>query len=193
MATVDPFLLALHRISCNLSKKELEDMKFFCKKDIGKKKLNEVEQAIQLFSLLMQQNLLSANNTAFLTSVLRSLKRDDLIQELAKAAGSQPGSGAPLDPAVEEQLEVTFDVLCGHVGRDWKRLVRKLGISQVDIDRIVYAHPHDLREQLYQSLLVWKKSEEKEANVSTIQKALRDCELNLVADILADKLEKMHL
>ncbi|XP_074132746.1 FAS-associated death domain protein [Sminthopsis crassicaudata] len=192
MEKADLFLLVLQRISSNLSRKELEDMKFLCKMKIGKRKLNEIEQGTELFSCLMQQNLLSMSNTAFLVSMLQSLKREDLVQELASFV-DKPGPGQQLDPQVEAQLEVAFQVLCDEVGRDWKRLVRKLGVSQVHIDRIVYAHPNDLREQFYQSLLLWKNSNDTEASVSTIEKALRDCYLNLAADILAERLEQMAL
>ncbi|XP_044540864.1 LOW QUALITY PROTEIN: FAS-associated death domain protein, partial [Gracilinanus agilis] len=171
--TVDPFLLVLQRISCNLSRQELEEMKFFCKKDIGKKKLNEVEQGIQLFSYLMQQNLLSTNNTDFLTSMLQNLKRDDLIQELVNCVGNKPGPGDQLHPKMEGQAEATLRILCDHVVQEWTRLVHERGISQVDIDRSIYAHPHDQKQQLYQSLLLWGKSHEREeANVSLLQKGL---------------------
>ncbi|XP_043825759.1 FAS-associated death domain protein [Dromiciops gliroides] len=193
MAKVDPFLVGLQHISSNLSRPELEEMKFLCKTKIGKKKLNEIQQGIELFSCLMQQNLLSPSDTAFLISMLQSLKREDLIQDLANYIENKPGPVEQLDPQVEAQLEVAFETLCDNVGQDWKRLARKLGISQVDIDRIIYAYPRDLKEQFYQSLLLWKKASDKEANVSTIQKALRDCRLNLAADILAEKLEAMLL
>ncbi|XP_027711773.1 FAS-associated death domain protein [Vombatus ursinus] len=193
MEKVDPLLAVLQHISSNLSRKELEDMKFLCKMKIGKRKLNEIECGIDLFSCLMQLNLLSMSNTDFLISMLQSLKREDLMQELVNCVKNKPGPGRQLDPKVEAQLEVAFDTLCDQVGRDWKRLVRKLGVSQVDIDRMVYAHPRDLREQFYQSLLLWKKSNDKDANVSTIQQALRDCNLNLTADILAEKLAVMLL
>ncbi|XP_036618170.1 FAS-associated death domain protein [Trichosurus vulpecula] len=189
----DLFLAGLHHISSNLSRKELEDMKFLCKMKIGKRKLNEIEQAIDLFTCLMQQNLLSMGNTDFLISMLQSLKREDLIQELTNCVEKRPSPEEQLDPKVEAQLEVAFNTLCDQVGRDWKRLVRRLGISQADIERIVYAQPHDLKEQFFQSLLHWKKTNGKEANVSTIEKALRDCNLNLTADILAEKLEEMTL
>ncbi|XP_051820834.1 FAS-associated death domain protein [Antechinus flavipes] len=193
MEKADSFLLVLQRISSNLSRKELEDMKFLCKMKIGKRKLNEIEHGTELFSCLMQQNLLSMSDTAFLVSMLQSLKREDLVQDLASFLDNKPGPGQQLDPQVEAQLEVAFEVLCDHVGRDWKRLVRKLGVSQVHIDRIVYAHPHDLREQFYQSLLLWKNSNDTEASVSALEKALRDCYLNLAADVLAERLEKLEL
>ncbi|XP_072495507.1 FAS-associated death domain protein [Notamacropus eugenii] len=189
----DLFLVGLQQISSNLSKKELEDMKFLCKMKIGKRKLNEIEQGIELFSCLMQQNLLSVNNTDFLISMLKSLKRDDLIQELSNRVENSSSPGERLDPKVEAQLEIAFHTLCDHVGRDWRSLARKLGISQTDIERITYAYPRDLKEQLSQSLLLWKKSSNKEANVSTIQKALRDCNMNLTADILEEKLDGMLL
>ncbi|XP_074086966.1 FAS-associated death domain protein-like [Macrotis lagotis] len=152
MEKEDSFLAVLHHISSNLSRQELENMKFLCKMKIGKKQLKEIEQGIELFSCLMQQNLLSVSNTTFLTSMLQSLKREDLLQELANSVENKYGPGELLDLKMAAQLEVTFQMLCHHMDWNWKRLVRKLGIFWI----INALHP-DLKEQFNQSLILWKK------------------------------------
>lgn len=67
-------------------------------------------------------------------------------------------------------------------------LMRKLDFSDVRMERIMVAKPNNLREQLFQSLREWQKWKGKDAKVADLIKALRDCNMNLVADIAEQKL-----
>lgn len=77
---------------------------------------------------------------------------------------------------------MAFDIICDHVGKDWRRLARQLKVSDSKIDAIEVKYPRNLTEQVRESLRVWKSSQREAAVVSQLVEALRACRLNLVAD-----------
>ncbi|KFQ84460.1 Protein FADD, partial [Phoenicopterus ruber ruber] len=127
----------------------------------------------------LEQQLIASDKVAFLQDMLENIKREDLVSQL-KQFVEEGEVNAPEDqPDVHEK---PIEVICDNVGRDWKMLMRKLGISEVKMDRIVTANPYNLQEQLVQSLREWQKMKGRDAKVTDLIKALRGCNMNLVAD-----------
>ncbi|KAM9267048.1 FAS-associated death domain protein isoform 1-T1 [Cariama cristata] len=187
---MDPFLTLLHSFSSSLSDSELSSLKFLCRDNIGKRRLEAVQSGGELFSILLEQQLIARDKVSFLHILLESIKREDLVSQLNQFV-EEGGVYAPDDqPDMHEKRlqKAAMEVICDNVGRDWRMLIRKLGVSEVKIDRIVVANPYNLHEQLAQSLREWQKWKGKDAKVSDLIKALRACNMNLVADKVEQKL-----
>ncbi|XP_006911354.1 FAS-associated death domain protein [Pteropus alecto] len=168
---MDPFLVLLHSVSASLSSGELTELKFLCQGRVGKRKLERVQSGVDLFSVLLEQNELDPHHTELLRELLTSLRRQDLLRLIFSR---------PLPPRPD--LYAAFDIICDHVGKDWRRLARQLKVSDSKIDAIEMKYPRNLTEQVRESLRVWKSSRREDAAVSQLVEALRACRLNLVAD-----------
>lgn len=83
-------------------------------------------------------------------------------------------------------LRAAFDIICDNVGKDWRRLARHLKVTDVKIDAIEEKYPRNLTEQVRESLRVWKSTKREDATVSHLVRALRACQLNLVADLIVE-------
>ncbi|KFV02575.1 Protein FADD, partial [Tauraco erythrolophus] len=176
---MDPFLALLHSFSLSLSDGELSSLKFLCRDKIGKRKLEAVRNGRELFNILLEQQLIASDNVSFLEGLLESIQRKDLVVQLKQFVERRELNDPHDQP---DEHEKPIEVIRENVGRDWRMLIRKLGISEVRIDRIVAANPFNLCEQLLQSLQEWRKWKGKDAKVTDLIKALRGCNMNLVAD-----------
>ncbi|XP_026706711.1 FAS-associated death domain protein [Athene cunicularia] len=187
---MDPFLTLLHSFSSSLSDAELSSLKFLCRGKIGKRKLECVRSGVELFNIFLEQQLIASGKVAFLEELFVSIKREDLVSQL-KQFVEEGEVNAPDDQpdAYEKCLQkAAIEVICENVGRDWRMLIRKLGLSEVKIDRVVAANPLNLHEQLVQSLREWQRWKGKDAKVADLIKGLRECNMNLVADKVEQKL-----
>ncbi|XP_067414326.1 FAS-associated death domain protein [Emydura macquarii macquarii] len=190
---MDSFLSLLHSFSMSLSDSELSALKFLCREKIGKRKLESVKSGNDLFTILLEQREIAREKLDFLQCMIETIKREDLKMQLEEFIdGGQGEVVDQLDVKEKRQQTLAFEVICENVGKNWKVLVRKLGISDTKIDRILTANPYNLQEQLMQSLREWQKLKGKEAKVADLLKALRDCRMNLVADKLEDKLSQLE-
>ncbi|NWZ24179.1 FADD protein, partial [Asarcornis scutulata] len=178
---MDPFLTLLHSFSSSLSAAELRDLKFLCQDKIGKRKLESVQSGAELFNFLLEQQVISSHNADFLKTMLKVIKREDLVTRLEHFVEEGEANVPEDQPDMNEK---PIEVICENVGREWKMLMRKLGFSEVKMDRIIAANPLNLKEQLVQSLREWQKWKGKDAKVTDLIKGLRDCNMNLVADLV---------
>ncbi|XP_035408071.1 FAS-associated death domain protein [Cygnus olor] len=192
---MDPFLTLLYSFSSSLSAGELRDLKFLCQDKIGKRKLESVQSGAELFNFLLEQQVISSHNVDFLKTMLMVIKREDLTTRLEHFVEEGEANVPDDQPDVNEKRlqKVAIEVICENVGRDWKMLMRKLGFSEVKMDRIIAANPLNLKEQLVQSLREWQKWKGKDAKVTDLIKALRDSNMNLVADLVEQKLMQLNI
>ncbi|NWW81413.1 FADD protein, partial [Climacteris rufus] len=177
---VNPFLSLLHSISLGLSDAELSSMKFLCRDKIKKRKLETVQSGRELFTILMEQQEIASDNLEFLKKLLEQIDRGDLVSQLLHFEEEECNASDD-QPDVHEK---PHDVISANIGREWKKLMRELGMPEVKLDRIQAAHPFNLYEQLVQALREWQKWKGKDAKVADLIKALRGCHLNLVADMV---------
>ncbi|NXJ77596.1 FADD protein, partial [Trogon melanurus] len=178
---MDPFLALQLSISQRLSDGELHQLKFLCQVEIGKRKLESVQSALELFSICVEQQLFTEYDLTFLEYLLESIKRKDLISQVKQFHEEREVTNPDDEP---DEREKPFEVICENVGRDWRWLMRELQFPEVRMERIVAAHPLNLREQLFQSLREWQKWKGKDAKVTDLIRALRCCNMNLVADLV---------
>ncbi|NXA24674.1 FADD protein, partial [Ibidorhyncha struthersii] len=176
---MDPFLTLLNSFSSSLSEAELGSLKFLCRGEITKRKLESVQSGRDLFGFLLEQQLIASDKVLFLEELLKSIKREDLVSQLKQFVEEGEVNAPDDQPDVHEK---PIEVICDNVGKDWKMLMRKLDISEVKLERIVAANPYNLHEQLLQSLREWQKWKGRDAKVADLIKALRGCNMNLVAD-----------
>ena len=64
-----------------------------------------------------------------------------------------------------------------NLGRDWKSLMRQLGVSEATMETIMSEH-RSVREQIYQCFLAWQDQEQENASKERLMAALRGIERN---------------
>ncbi|KAI1889593.1 hypothetical protein AGOR_G00164520 [Albula goreensis] len=187
---MDPFAPVLLAISDGLTKENVEAMKFMCS-EIGKKRLEKIDNGIQLFQCLREMNLIGADNTRFLRHLLNNIKRADLLDILTNFETHGPGpQEQQLDPEEQAKLNIAKEVISEQLGKNWRKYGRKLGISDSKLEHISTKHPFDLMEQIMELLKEWQKMRGPEAKVDLLIGALRACDFNLTADRVQKRLSE---
>lgn len=82
----------------------------------------------------------------------------------------------------EIELDDSIIELSRHIGKDYKRLARALGIYKTDIEAIEYRDPRDLKEQIYEFFEFWKQKEGMNASVGQLMWGLEKAELSEVLE-----------
>ncbi|KAG8429119.1 hypothetical protein GDO86_018271 [Hymenochirus boettgeri] len=188
---MDPLQVLLLQISSKLNDSDLSSLKFLCMNNVGKRKMDGVKSATDLFSLLKERMEISHGNLDYLVELLLSIKRDDLAKDVKNFNLTNPALSVPVAESVA--LDETFLVICENVGKEWKMLIRRLGVSDVMMDRIVDAHRSNMKEQLFQSLRTWKNNMGDRATVPALLEALLSCKLKLVHDKVVEHLNLVQI
>ncbi|NXU73043.1 FADD protein, partial [Oreotrochilus melanogaster] len=176
---MDPFLALLLSISSRLNAKEVSELKFLCKGKIAKSKLEFMQSGYEIFNSLIEKEMITSGKATFLEDLLKRIDREDLASQLHQFVEEGEVNAPEEQP---DANETPIKAICDNVGREWRRPIRELGLSEVKIQRIVAASPFDLREQLLQALMEWQKWKGRDAKANDLIKALRVCHLNLAAD-----------
>ena len=79
-------------------------------------------------------------------------------------------------------------MIAENLGKNWRKLGRKLGFNEVKLESISLKHPTDLEETVIELLKEWRKSRGAQAQTKELIEALRGCQHNLTADKLEDRL-----
>nr|ABQ51094.1 Fas-associating death domain-containing protein [Paracentrotus lividus] len=200
------------KIGKALSLSEINDFKFLCKDIPGFTQIDidEISDGLALITKLEQLDVLTKSNVDLVAEFLSLVNRIDLEHELrqyeqdfikmqvggpvAQPMSAQfqqnnryqlPAFNAQNQPAVMgEDLSNEFDIIVENIGRDWRQLARRLGLSEVDIECVTENHSRNLREQSRQALWTWKNRLRREATRQALIAALRKCRLNYIADIV---------
>lgn len=91
-------------------------------------------------------------------------------------------------PPPSARLGITIEVITENLGKNWRKLGRKLGLTDVKLESISRRHPTELEETAMELLKEWRKNRGAEACTEELIKALRACQFNLTADKVETKL-----
>ncbi|XP_034039641.1 FAS-associated death domain protein [Thalassophryne amazonica] len=183
------FNAVLLNISKELTAEQLEQLKFLCKDIIGKREREKVVSGLQLFQLLTERRQLGEDNTLYLSKLLLEIHRHDLSEILNGHRSQRQTAENQPDPAERVKLDIATDVIASRLGKNWRRLGRKLGVNDVKLESISLKFPTDLEEMTRELLKEWIKSRGADACTGELIKALRCCDFNLIADHVDEALE----
>ena len=92
-------------------------------------------------------------------------------------------------PAVN--INLAAEVIAEHLGRNWRKLARKLGLSEVKIKNIERrGQQMDLEEVAMEVVREWRSTRRGEAKAEHLLVALRACEMNLTAEKVEERLRE---
>lgn len=87
-----------------------------------------------------------------------------------------------------DRLNIATEVIAENLSKNWRKLGRKLGLSEVKLESISKRHPTDIEETVVEMLKEWRIHRGAEARTIDLLEALRACQYNLTADKVEEKL-----
>ncbi|XP_038125139.1 protein FADD [Cyprinodon tularosa] len=180
-------------ISNQLHEDNLEKLKFLLRDVIKKQKMEKIHSGHQLFEAMAERGQLGSDRTDFLSNLLKEIHREDLSEQLdrLKVRTEVPSGG--LTDSDRAKLDAATQVISQNLGKNWRKLGRKLGLSEAKLESIALRHPTDLEETAMELLKEWRKSGVAGAPTDELLAALRGVQLNLTADKIQDKLRQEGL
>ncbi|KAG8001034.1 FAS-associated death domain protein [Nibea albiflora] len=186
------FNAVLLDISNQLSAEDLNNLKFLCKEMIGKRQQEHIDTGRKLFQVLTERGKLGADNRQYLYDLLLRIQRQDLCDKLTRfETPAEPTDPQP-DDEERAKLDIATEVIAENLGKSWRKLGRKLGLTDVKLESISKRHPTELEETAVELLKEWRKSRGAEARTEELIKALRACQFNLTADKVLSRLENLQ-
>ncbi|MED6248691.1 hypothetical protein ATANTOWER_003628 [Ataeniobius toweri] len=182
--------VVLLEISNQLSNENLESLKFLVRSQIGKQKLERIKTGLQLFEVLIERGRLASDQTDYLANLLGQIHREDLSDKLNSLEIQSGNSNNDISDAEKAKLDIAIEVIKESLGKNWRKLGRKLRVTEVKLDSISTQHPTDLEETAVELLKEWRKSRAAEARTEELIAALRNCQLNLTADKIQEQFER---
>lgn len=91
-------------------------------------------------------------------------------------------------PVSSAKLDIAKEVITENLGKNWRKLGRRLGLTDVKLESISKRHPTELEETAVELLKEWRKNRGAEARTEDLLNALRVCQFNLTADKVEAKL-----
>lgn len=79
-------------------------------------------------------------------------------------------------------------MIAENLSKNWRKLGRKLGLSEVKLESISKRHPTDIEETVVEMLKEWRIHRGAEARTIDLLEALKACQYNLTADKVEEKL-----
>lgn len=137
---------------------------------------NLQERITQAFTLWRG---LADNNDAHigvLITMLGHIKRNGLVKDLQDGIHCRP----------ESELESGMVYLATNLGRDWRNLLRSLGVADCALEAVVDNNPRNMREQIRQAFTYWKRFNDNHANIGMLITALSHIERNDLVRALQD-------
>nr|UCK81522.1 FAS-associated death domain protein-like protein [Arenicola marina] len=175
----------LVKLSNGISSLELEAMKFMCSDEIPRGRLEEIESPLHLWIALEERDLIGQDNVAFLRDMIVNCSqgRTDLLKLVEEYDRTRASTGSE---SRGENLQFEFGLVADNAGHQWRFLIRRLGVTDGEISNIEADHAKNTREQIYHSLVKWQSKKKDAATKAELIRALRDCRLSIVADMIQD-------